>query len=435
MLVDFTVRNFRSIKDEQTLSMVVSPGRNDRKDNIIELEGEKFNLLPSAFIYGPNASGKSNVLKALEAFRTFIVNSTDQKVDEPIPIYEPFKLNRDSYNAPSLFEIEFILEGVRHRYSIEFNRSKIIREELLFYPDKREAKLFMRNKEAEYSYGTHFKGEKKAIEREVKDNELFLSKAANRRDSILKHIYLYFKNNFILHATMASSGKNFFETTIIINAMKEDSKYKSKVLAFLNAADLNIDDIKLVRGLENEVEFSFSDKIPDMLKEQIIDSSSLKAMIGHPLYEGKVKTEESVYLELESEESGGTIKMYDFAAKVIMALDLGSTLVIDEFDSGLHTMLTIYVIELFNNPDTNPKGAQLIVATHDTNIMDIKRMRRDQIWFTEKNRRGETELYSLNEFDKNQVRKGTPFTKWYLDGRLGGIPSINSDKFRFAGEE
>lgn len=435
MLVDFTVRNFRSIKDEQTLSMVVSPGRNDSKDNIIELEGEKFNLLPSAFIYGANASGKSNVLRALEAFCSFIVKSTDQKLGELIPIYEPFKLNKESLDSPSFFEIKFIMGGVRHRYSIEFNKSEIIREELFFYPEKREAKLFSREKGVEDNdYGKYWKGERKAIEKEVKDNELFLSKAANRRESQLGEVYLYFVNMFNFHTSMDSSRQPLFKTSIDL-VRRECPLFKKKVLGFLNAADFHIEDIKIERDDKRGKRLRFHDSISDIEKEKIINDFSLKPMIGHAIYDGKTKTEEIVYLELEKEESGGTIKMYDFAAKVIGALEDGSTLIVDEFDSGLHSHLSEFVIELFNNPDTNPNNSQLIVVTHDTTTMDIEGMRRDQIWFTEKNRRGETELYSLNEFDKNQVRKGTPFTKWYLDGRLGGIPSINSDKFRFAGEE
>lgn len=150
--------------------------------------------------------------------------------------------------------------------------------------------------------------------------------------------------------------------------------------------------------------------------------------IGHSVYSEEKETDEIAWLELATEESSGTIKMYGIAVQIIETLKYGHVLLIDEFNSGLHPHLNNFIVELFLDPDINKNGAQLIISTHDTCVLENENIRRDQIWFTDKDKYGVTELYSLDEFDKNEVRPNTNFAKWYLDGRFKAIPKLDAGK-------
>lgn len=163
MIIDFSVENFRSIKTEQTFSMLASDSKKDHPENIFPLEKEnKISLLKTGLIYGANASGKSNLILALKAFRDFVVESTDLKLDESIPFYQPFKLDKKYRDSPTTFDMEFVgNDGIRYRYTISFTNKEVILEELLFYPNKQEARLFSRKKGETIKFGHHAIGRKK----------------------------------------------------------------------------------------------------------------------------------------------------------------------------------------------------------------------------------------------------------------------------------
>lgn len=426
MIIDFTVKNFLSIKDEQTLSMVSTSTHNNR-DFLIEVKNEKFKLTSSTIIYGANASGKSNILNALHAFQWFVSNSGKLDIDDEIPVFRYFRLDKTSKNKTAAFEIEFISnKGIRYRYGFEYNNRRVVKEELFFYPEHRKALLFSRNPDKPIKYGIHFKGEKKIIERLLLPNSLFLSKAANITDSPVHDAYTYIRDNLVTRLG-SLFGSRFKETTGLIN--KNQDNFKQKVLNLLKAADFNIDRIELEKDEKKIPDVSdFPVYMPETVKNKIRNDLSLKERIGHPVFDTTGKKSGIEFFDLENDESIGTIKMYELAAPLIHALSNGTVLFIDEIERSLHPEICKLIVELFRNRDMNRNGAQLIATTHDTCIMEIKNLKKEQIWFTEKLTDGSTELFSLDDFNKNQVRKGISFSKWYKDGRFRAVPAIDYSK-------
>jgi AAA15 family ATPase/GTPase len=309
---------------------------------------------------------------------------------------------------------------------VEFDSKEIKKEILDYYPEGRRANLFYRECGKEIKWGTHLKGEKKKIEQLLLPNTLFLTRAANLSMEQLFPVYRYFTKNMIIHVKMDSKS-NIISTTA---KMDETENYKDNVLNFLNAADLNIKDIKIEKINIDISEIDFPKDMPDDIKNRIINDISKRPKIGHPIFSKDNKEVGIKYFDLSEDESSGTVKMFDISQKIINSLKKGSVLIIDEFDSGLHPLLTKYIVNIFNNKETNPNKSQLIVATHDTCIMDNENLKREQIWFTDKNIFGETELFSLDEFDKNEVRKNSPFAKWYLDGRFKAVPTIDINRIK-----
>ena len=435
MLIDFSVKNYLSIKNEVTLSLVSANHQKNQDSEIklIPIENDKYSLLSVIGLYGPNASGKSNIIKAFADFKMFIESSHKLDLDESIPAYKPFKLDPKYILAPILFDIEFLINKIRYVYTVELTRNKILKEELHFYPEGRKAKIFIRHQDQPIIYGGYFKGEKKSIEKTLLPNTLFLSKAANSKHDLLVPIYRYFRDNYNLHVRMDSGATPFHSTTFEME--KENSEYKDIVISILNAGDLNIKDIKIDidKKMIEHFEKSLAKEaisFPEEFRDMLIHSFTHRVQIGHSVYSDEKETDQLVYFDLQNEESSGTIKMYDMAGEIIETLRDGTVLFIDEFNSGLHPYLNKFIVNLFLNPEINKNGAQLIISTHDTCVLDIEEIQRDQIWFTDKDKYGATELFSLDEFDKNKVRNNTKFSKWYLDGRFKAIPLIDYKKFK-----
>jgi len=431
MIVDFTVKNFKSIKEEQTLSMFVSGSKKEHENNIFSSSTEKqINLLKSAVIYGPNASGKTNVIKAIDYFRNLILDSTDLKVDQKIPEYFPFKLDKDNKSKPIAFELEFMLKtSMRYRYSVMFDEQEILKEELVFFPKKQESRLFLREKGKPILFGPALKGRKKSIEAELLPNQLFLSRAANSNQEKMKEIYLYFRYHLRFQISAPGSANIF--PNIVLELKKNNNTFKKKLIDFLVAADTGIQSIDIEkRELKDLVFESGSQDMPEEIKkirEQMLEVLKYRPVTIHKSYRGE-KEAGTIRFDID-EESNGTRRMLGLAWNIIRALEEGYTFIIDELDSSLHPHLSRYIIELFHDPETNPNNAQLIFTTHDTSLLDSDLFRRDQVWFTSKDKYGATQLFSLDEFDKNQVRSEGPFEKWYLGGRFGATPFIDRNRF------
>ena len=422
MIIDFTVSNYLSIKDEITLSFLAYK-KKDRSDLLVTpIENNKYYIYSFSSIYGPNASGKSNLIKALSDFKNIILFSHRLDLDSPIPSYKPFRLDKKTSLSSIKFEIEFIAEVTRYFYSVEFTETQIVKEELSFYPEGRIASLFKRNEKGNIKYGKYFKGEKKNIETFLLPNRLFLSLAANSQNDVLKPVYRFFMTNIDIHVRMDSSHTPFHSTTIELRDKKNE--FEKLLFKFLKAADLSVKDVKLIEDKEIISKVKIPDEIPDEIRERIIDDLRFRPYIGHPIYLDGIETDELEYFDLENEESTGTIKMYDIAGEVIKALKNGTVLIIDEFNSGLHPILNKLLVELFINPEINKKKAQLLISTHDTCVLDMKRLRREQIWFTKKEKTGATNLYSLDEFDKNIIRDYSSYGKNYLEGRFNAVPAL-----------
>jgi uncharacterized protein len=419
MLVDFTIKNYRSFKNESLFSMVAEKKKEDIPGNLFNIsEDSDISLLKTAVVYGANASGKSNLLLAFDTLKNFILNSTDLKLDQEIPYYKPFLLDVETRNQPMLFEIEFITaEPMRYRYSVEFDKTQIISEKLIFFPEKNGRNLFERDGvTGKYSWGRDLKGKKESLTGEVLKNVLFLSKAANNNESDerLRAIYRYFRTNFMFHTSADSSRTEVYLTSLKMNDLSQKG-FNESLIEFLKSADLGISSVRV-------------------RKEKTINDLSTKVDIGHRVFSRTNETGEDHFFQLQ-DESAGTIKMFDLAGKIIDTLQKGNVLIIDELDSSFHPLMSEYILSIFNDPVKNPKNAQLIVATHDAYLLDSEKLRRDQIWFVEKDKYGASNLYSLDEFEKSEVRKNVPFDRWYLSGRFGALPLIDKKLFSVVEEK
>ncbi len=426
MIIDFTVRNYLSIKDEVTLSFLSNSKIKDDELKTISVENGRFNLYSFSAIYGPNASGKSNLIKAFSDFINIILLSHRLDLDQPIPSYKPYRLEKENLSLPIGFEMEFIVEKIRYLYKIDFIRKEIINEELYFFPEGRKANLFKRHKSDPVEYGSYFKGKKKYLENILLQNRLLLSVVSNTTNEQLKPVFRFFRDMIDIHVSMDSSRFNYHSTT---SALRNHGKeFSTLLLKILRSADLSLNDIKIEEDDKLNEDLTLPEGLPEDIRKEIVDQLKYKPYFGHTIYDKGKATEDLEYFDLENQESTGTIKMYDIAGEVIKSLQTGSVLIIDEFNSGLHPILNKFLVQLFIDPKINRMGAQLLISTHDTCVLDLKVLKREQIWFTEKSKYGSTELFSLDEFDKNSIRDNAKYAKLYLDGRFNAVPAPNANE-------
>lgn len=390
-------------------------------DNSFEID--KSRLLKSLILYGRNASGKSNLLAALDEFKDLVCESDNFKHDHPIYEHDPYRFDTESLNKPTIFEIEFcgINTSTRYLYSISFTSDRIIEESLFFYPNGVKTKLFIRELE-KISYGESFRGVKKDIEANLLKNQLFLSKSASNNIKYLDEVYLSISKNIITAV--------FNTDDLDLNYLKKDLRYdindpklKLNLKKLLQCGDTGLMDYKLAEKKDNHLSImSAIVGFYDERKNKDYDMSTVHRMFD--------KGKESGLSELDiSDESLGTQKLITLGLRIIDTLTFGGIMVIDEIDKGLHPLLTRMLIKLFHSKKNNPKNAQLIFATHDGTLMDLDLFRRDQICFIEKEYEGNTTITKLSDY--RGVRKGIPLEKWYLSGRFKGIPVINDVELEF----
>ena len=422
MLIDFSVTNFRSIKEKQTLSLLATKD-NKLSENVFQSPRElKIKLLKSGIIYGPNASGKSNLLKALRVFIDLIEKSSDNKEGQIISHYNPFRLDISYLKKPTIFEIEFIgSDYIRYKYLVSYNEEKIIEEKLTYFPKNQEVKLFIRFEGKAIEFGDRLLGNKKSIEEFLLKNNLFLSKAANSKNDQLKALYLYFRDNYIfLIDSFQIGSNNIMKQIFTTSKIYSDINYMKLIAKFMKLSDTGIDSIGLKKK-KSDSNISKTETSPFSIINEFKNSLSFEPVMQH-----KINNETIVDFILD-DESQGTIKLYELSGDIINILKNGGILIIDELNNGLHPYISYSLIKLFHDPETNPKNAQLILSTHDTSLLSSELFRRDQIWFTEKKNSGTT-IYSMSEFDYKDVRSNIPFEKWYLTGRFGALPFVELKK-------
>lgn len=424
MLVYFSVRNHRTFKQKATLNLVASNYDKDTRESENVISDRRFNLrvLKSAVIYGANASGKSRFLEALMFMRGFVLKSSkeSQKGDE-IPV-EPFKLSTKSEKAPSEFEVVFVHKNSIYRYGFEANKKKIVSEWLFQKQKTKEVELFYRDYQEFDTHPRNFtKGATVVKEKLVRDNALLLSVAAQFNDSISIEVVEWFKNLKTLSGLQEEGYQGFtLGRTRLPN-------YKGKILELLKAADLGIQDIQLelldINKLPKDIPKDLRDKL---IKESLDEKTTFVSdvLAAHKKYDHNRKFIEYVDFSLNDEESSGTKKFFALTGPILDVIENGYTLVVDELDSKLHPNLVCKIVSLFNCEKLNPKNAQLIFNTHDTNLLSSGLFRRDQIWFTEKDKFGETRLYSLADFKSGEVRKTEAFEDNYVRGKYGAVPYL-----------
>ncbi|MCY4372850.1 MAG: ATP-binding protein [Spirochaetaceae bacterium] len=411
MLLRFSVSNHLSIRDSQELLFTASSLK-DPSDGLIDCAAApNGSVVPAVVIYGANASGKSNLLEAITAMRHMVLRShTDGDPGGGVPRHA-FRLDTDSSRRPSRFEIDFVLNGVRHHYGFEADDREFLSEWLYAFPKSHRRSLFVRDHD-DYRFGRDLKGKNSVIAGLTRPNSLYVSAAAQNRHEQLSDVFGYFLS---FHGFMGVGVAGPEASAWLVN---ED--VDSRVIDFLGKIDTGICDYRRRERELSEEMRAFQEELFELVRKRSSASIEFDAEgkqvaveLGHRSREGK-----PVYLDLNL-ESAGTRRLLLVLSLVYRALDEGTPLAIDELDASLHTLAGAEVLKLFCSPETNPKGAQLIATTHDTNLMDASVLRRDQLWFTAKDADGATHLYPLTDI---RTRGSDNFERGYLQGRYGAVP-------------
>jgi len=424
MILQFSIKNYRTFKERAVLSFIASNYDKDTRENENIYYNEKFGLrlLKSAVIYGANASGKSKLLDAFSFMKRYIINSSkeSQKGDK-IDVH-PFRLNTETENEPSEFEIIFIHKDIQYRYGFEATKTNVVSEWLFYKPKTKEIELFYRDNNKFDTHARSFsKGKTVIKEGLVRDNALLLSVAAQFNDKISINVIGWFKRLKILSGLNESGYQGY------TMRKTEDPIHKAKILDLLKAADLGIKDIKLqkldIDKLPKDLPKEIKEKIIREVNEEKAEFIS-DVLTSHKKYDAIGRSIENVNFSLDDDESSGTRKYFALTGPILDVIENGYTLVIDELDSKLHPNLVCRIVSLFNSKELNPKNAQLIFNTHDTNLLSAGLFRRDQIWFTDKNKYGEAKLYSLADFKSDEVKKNESFEDNYIRGKYGAVPFL-----------
>lgn len=417
MLIQFSVENYKSIKDKVVVSMEASSDK-EHQENVIISEKDK--ILKSITLFGANASGKSNLFSALTAAILTVRESSLIQVDQSLKHIVPFKFSDYSADSPTSFEFVFIAsDGLKYVYGFSALPQRVTSEYLYVYKTAKASSVFERNND-NFSFTSLYEKELKPVVQRNTSNKLFLSTATVWNCTSTKEPFLWLMNGINTY------NNNNREEMIYVSGplLEKDStqSLKSFTTSLLRKADINISDFKItteektheqiLQTLPKELKPIFSALSPGPYKKL-----DIKTM--HTIEEnGKMK----VFPLALQEESIGTVNLFLLSPIIKRAFETGEVVCIDEFDSNLHPLLVLYIVQLFHNPIYNKANAQLIISSHTTELLNLSIMRRDQIYFIDKNNRtGVSDLYSLDEYSE---RTRTDIRKAYLLGRYDAIPNI-----------
>lgn len=428
MLIEFTVGNFASFRDPVTLSLIAARIRSKNKkldqENVIPVDKD-LSLLTSVAVYGPNASGKSNLVAAASFMRRFVRRSfSNTQFDEAIPV-EPFRLSTETEARPSFFEMVFLLDGQQYRYGFEVDRQKVVSEWLYAVPKRVEVKLFERQgQEVLPNLSNALAREYRTIktllpkinqDEPLRANALFLSVAAQNNGPVSKKILGWFSN---LRFMSGLNDEGFRRFTL---ERFEDPAAQDQIVAMVRNLDVGIQDIEVQRKDRQKALQDAPQELRELL-EKMDQVDAFNIYTRHQKFNAQGEVVGFETLDMGAHESQGTQKLFFMAGPIIDTLANGRVLWIDEMEVCLHPNLTQAIVDLFNSRPANPKRAQLIFTTHDTNLLDVKKLRRDQIWFLEKDSTAASRLYSLVEF---KVRNDdASLEDDYIRGRYGAVPHL-----------
>ena len=423
MLIEFSVENFRSFKERQTLSLVASSDK-AHEGNLIPRA--KDSLLKAVAVYGANASGKSNLVAAIRAMDTFIgISATEMTQGDKIAAAAPFRLDAKSPGEPSTFEVALVIGDVRYVYGFSVTSERVHAEWLDAYPNGRAQHWFERdsNDPTSWSFNRPLKKDDAAILRKrTRQNGLILSRGAELNIGPLSKLFLWFREK-LWPFNFSDPPRSLVRLSA--RYVKDNPRVRGRVVQLLRHADIGISDLAI------EEEPLKVDDLPKEVREKVLaamkqDGEANPTVISIRSVHDTANHGRRVEFDFETDESSGTQRLFALAGPVLDALDKGALVVADELDCSMHPHLTRKLIELFQNPKVNSKGAQLVFTTHDTTLMDHTLFRRDQIWFTEKNAQGATELFSLYDFktEDGKPRVNEAFERRYLAGRYGAVPQF-----------
>ena len=393
MLVQFSVTNYRSIKDKAILSLLAGTDKVHAGD-LINANGKK-SLVPVAAMYGANASGKSNVLMAMHTMQDMITGASAQLLKEKRLPHDPFMFSESTQSTPTTFEVIFYYGGIKYAYSFSYNAKQILTEDLHHWPNGREALIFSRDKD-KYEFRENI-SEQMILAGRTPDNRLYLVSSNEWNAPQTERAYKWF-----IEKLLPYDEHEPLDNTIAAVKDPVQNPIRDRIIKELLLADLGITDIGVVDDPK------YADKTQVLLVHKIVDETK--------------PTRFPLPLE---QESKGTRRFFAHIGHWILALEKGGVLLVDEIEASLHPMMTRRFVEMIQNPAMNKNHAQLIFTTHDVMLLDLSLLRRDQIWFTDKDPRTlATELFSLWDFS---VRKGENIRKGYLQGRFGAIPFLGGE--------
>lgn len=415
MLIEFAVKNFRSIKNQQTLSLVSASSNELQNTNTASVAEGRLDLVRSAAIYGANASGKSNLIKAFQTMIAIVVGSAQSQRGDEVPVM-PYLFDTDTQAKPTEFEVHFVAGDVRYQYGFAASKQQVNEEWLYAFPKGRSQQWIDRTfnpQTQKYEWGSTEKltGPKYFWQEATRPNALFLSTAIQLNSTQLQPVFDWFQS------TLQVYGHAPLTPDFTIKQASSDGG-KQQVLGLLQAADFAIADLEIERRYQYEVKYP--------MRRMEVSSRLVAERAFEP--EGEQFDVRMVHVGNNGErfpldmkeESDGTRKFFALAGPWLEALQKGSVLIIDELNDNLHPNLVKFLVQLFHDNQLNRHNAQLIFTTHETSLLNQDVFRRDQIWFTEKDECNATTLYPLSDFSP---RKGVEnLEKHYLQGRYGGLP-------------
>lgn len=411
MLIQFSVTNFLSFRDEVILSLSTNKD-NSHKEKLLFYKNER--ILPSVAIYGANAAGKSNLHKAMRAAIRMIRSSNNLQIDQPLLI-TPFLLDENSRNNKTKFEFIYVYNGIKYEYGFVLDTQYVWEEYLYEYRSSKPSMIFERSNINTYRFTSKSKPQLSKIVDKNTSNKLFLATATCWNSDLTKDAYMWFSN------MVDTYDSQNLEELMYKEFEKNDDSLNKFMLNLLQKVDINITNFNYEKNKQDANQMLMD--IEDFINLRFKDSGILKQpkiMISHQVIEnGKKQEYELNYFD----ESNGTKRLFTYGPVLKNALENGKTIIIDEIDNALHPAMTKSLIEMFQNPNINKKSAQLIFNTHEISLLDLNLFRRDQIYFVEKdNKTGVSDLYSLDDFSP---RKSENIQKGYLQGRYGAMPAVN----------
>jgi hypothetical protein len=416
MLIEFWVTNYRSFKGKNRFSLVASSDKDLEVSNVVSTSNPSVpRVLRAAALYGANASGKSNFIRAFQLFRGLVVESANINPEATLNI-QTFRLDPESETAPTEFELTFFRDGVRYQYGFALTPRRVIEEWLLVYKTKQPQTWFTRNYNTktqtdDYKFSeAHFKGNRTLWSSATRANALFLSVAIQLNSEALRPVYDYIAQNLTIFENGSGPIPEF-----TINHIATHGSGPKFIRDFLAEADISIEDIALkeVKGKTRTLQLDFA-------TGGILHEGEQEQAMLLPTFKHKASTGSAVF-DFD-DESEGTRKLFNLAGPLFEILAKGQVLIVDELDRSLHALLVRQLIAMFHDPYVNKNNAQLIFTTHDTSLLDVAHLRRDQIWFAEKNIDQASTIYPLTDFSP---RKNEALERGYLGGRYGGIPIIS----------
>lgn len=430
MLIEFRFKNYRSFRDEAVLSME-AVGLSSFKKSLIEQN--KMKLLPGAAIYGKNGGGKSNVIRAFWLGVQFIRNAQRIQHEKASMPVVPFLLDDYSANNPTEFAFDYIADGIKYWYSFEATKEKIIRESLYHAPKGQKALVFSREQQ-KFNF-TEDKARRKLISETVAENQLFFSVACTMNDAVCTKAMKWFREDIFFSRDYTDIPQQLLEYS-------GDSNMLNAISEYAKAADFGIEEMQFeIENKEIDGAIDFPENIPEGMKSaltsfiQILSETSnnsegklkMSQVKAQSKHKGILENGEAGLFKLELEdESDGTRKLMSLAPAIESVLKKGGVLLVDEIERELHPMLVNFIVAKFQSKNSNPNGAQIIFTTHNTELMNLELLRKDQIYFADKNRNdGSSELYSVTDFmtkTADNIRKG------YLAGKYGATPDLEIEE-------